>query len=72
MIVKTQNEAEALIEEARPEIPWQDTYTVPKPKIGKEIHPSDGSGVDLPHIKWRDWTEGKSQGAEGHIYFEGL
>ena len=68
--VDTQKEAEALLEEARPEIPWVDTYVKPKPKVGKEIHPSDGSGIDKPHIKWRDWTKGKSEGAEGHIYFD--
>jgi hypothetical protein len=70
--VKTQREAEELIKMARPNIPWRNTYEAPKPKIGKEIHPPDGSGVDLPHIKWRDWTGGKANGAEGHIYFEGL
>ncbi len=70
--VRTQREAEELISMARPNIPWRNTYEAPKPKIGKEIHPSDGSGVDLPHIKWRDWTGGKANGAEGHIYFEGL
>jgi RHS repeat-associated protein len=70
--VKTQREAEELIAKARPNIPWRNTYEAPKPRIGKEIHPADGSGVDLPHIKWRDWTGGKANGAEGHIYFEGL
>jgi len=68
--VATQKEAEQLLEKSRPEIPWRNTYEAPKPNIGKEIHPSDGSGVDLPHIKWRDWTGGKSAGAEGHVYFE--
>jgi len=67
--VTTQKEAEAILRAARPQIPWTETYG-PKGKIGAEIHPSDGSGVDLPHIKWRDWTGGKSDGAEGHIYFE--
>jgi hypothetical protein len=70
--VKTQREAEAIIEEARPEIEWNNTYQKPKTNIGKEIHPIDGSGQDLPHIKWKDWTKGKTDGAEGHIYFDGL
>lgn len=75
--VKTQQEAEAILEKARPNIPWTETYG-PKSKIGKEVHPVDGSGaapghdVELPHIKRRDWTGGKANGAEGHIYFESV
>ena len=72
VVVRTQREAEELIERSRPEIPWRNTYESPKPKVGKEVHPSDGSGLDMPHIKWRDWSGGKGAGAEGHIYFEGL
>ncbi len=72
--VNTQQEAEAILEKARPGIPWRETYG-PKSKVGKEVHPVDGSGnapghnQELPHIKWRDWSGGKSAGAEGHIYF---
>ena len=72
--VRTQREAERAIEEARPEVPWRNTYE--PNKIGKEVHPPDGSGnapghdSELGHIKWRDWTGGKKEGAEGHIYFE--
>lgn len=70
--VKTQQEAEAIIQQARPNIEWNYTYQKPKTKVGKEMHPSDGSGQDLPHIKWKDWSQGKKNGAEGHIYFDGL
>ncbi|PUA28739.1 MAG: hypothetical protein B0W54_09975, partial [Cellvibrio sp. 79] len=75
--VKTQKEAEQILEKMRPNIPWSETYG-PKTKVGKEIHPVDGSGnapgldYELPHIKWRDWSGGKSSGAEGHIYFESV
>lgn len=55
--------------EARPDVPWRFTYEKPKAKVGVEVHPADGAGKDLPHLKWRDWRQGKSGGAEGHIYF---
>lgn len=70
--VKTQREAEELLRKARPDLPWRETYADPRPKFGAEIHPIDGSGHDMPHIKWYDWRQGKSKGATGHIYFEGL
>jgi hypothetical protein len=25
----------------------------------------------MPHIKWQDWTGGKSTGANGHIFING-
>ncbi|MDR6536758.1 RHS repeat-associated protein [Variovorax soli] len=77
ILVRTQREAEAILEEARPNIPWRETYG-PKTKVGAEVHPVDGSGnapgraFELPHIKWRDWSGGKGTGAEGHIYFESV
>jgi len=75
--VKTQQEAERILEKARPNIPWSETYG-PKTKVGKEVHPVDGSGnalgfdAELPHIKWRDWSGGKASDVEGHIYFESV
>ncbi|MDP3136009.1 MAG: RHS repeat-associated core domain-containing protein, partial [Burkholderiaceae bacterium] len=75
--VGTQREAEAILQQARPNIPWRETYG-PKTKVGAEVHPVDGSGiapgrqVELPHIKWRDWSGGKGAGAEGHIYFDSV
>jgi hypothetical protein len=71
IVVRTQREAESILRTARPDIPWVNTYG-PKVKIGAEIHIDDGSTIELPHIKWRDWTAGKSAGAEGHIYFINL
>ncbi|MDR7090662.1 hypothetical protein J2X05_002686 [Cellvibrio fibrivorans] len=75
--VKTQKEAERILEKVRPNIPWNYTYG-PKTKTNKQVHPVDGSGnapgldYELPHIKWRDWSDGKSSGVEGHIYFESV
>jgi len=76
--VKTQKEAEELINKARPEVPLSQTYAKPKQQAGWEVHGADGSGNapgfdhELPHVKWKDWTKGKLDGAEGHIYFEGI
>jgi hypothetical protein len=72
VVVATQKEAEELLAKARPEIPWRYTYEAPSSYIGAELHPPDGSGLWLPHIKWRDWSGGKATGAEGHIYFGGV
>lgn len=37
-----------------------------------ELHPIEpGFNNDLPHIKWQDWSGGKSNGANGHIFFKG-
>lgn len=39
---------------------------------GYELHPVEpGFNNDLPHIKWQDWTGGKSVGANGHIFITG-
>jgi len=36
-----------------------------------ELHPIEpGFNNDLPHIKWQDWSGGKSNGANGHIFFK--
>lgn len=73
--VPTQKAAEYIIEQARPNIPWRETYGPPN-KAGKEVHDVDGSGnapgknFETPHIKWYDWTEGKANGSYGHIYFD--
>ena len=70
--VKTQKEAEELLRKARPDIEYRPTYEKPKVKKGAEIHPSDGSGIDKPHIKFKDWSNGKANGVEGHIYYDGI
>jgi hypothetical protein len=46
------------------------------PSTGKsipqyQIHPADVPEYPKPHIKWSDWSSGKSTGADGHIFFGG-
>ena len=43
-------------------------------KKGYEIHPNESHltnspGNDLQHVKWKDWTAGRSQGGKGHVFF---
>lgn len=49
-------------------------YTDLPYKKGFEIHPNESGSAsaphnDLPHVKWKDWTSGKSTGSKGHIFF---
>jgi hypothetical protein len=75
--VETLEQARALIREARPDlIEYTDrgSYFMRQNKVvsGYELHPVEGSlNKGLPHIKWRDWSAGKSDGAEGHIFIHG-
>lgn len=48
----------------------KDTYKKEAYKDGYEIHPKEPGTNELPHIKWKNWSSGKAQGGEGHIYFE--
>lgn len=71
--VETHSKADAqkLLQDARPKLKEFDTYTAKEYKAGFEIHPAEPNvGNNLPHIKWKDWTNGKSQGANGHIFFK--
>jgi RHS repeat-associated protein len=65
--VQTKNQALQLINEARPDLQLKPTYSKESP--GYEIHPPEPGTNELAHVKWRDWSGGKSQGAEGHIFF---
>lgn len=59
------------MEEARPDIPKQPTYTKngARAKYYQE-HPVEfGINFARPHIKFEDWSKGK-QGGEGHIFLE--
>ena len=69
--VKARNKEEAkrLIEEARPNLEKRPTYEPNPPKSGYEEHPIDND-YEMPHIKWRDWSSGKSKGADGHIFWD--
>jgi hypothetical protein len=69
--VETENEAQQLINEARPDLQNQSKpgtpYANPAPKSGFEIHPAtEAVHGNTPHIKWYDWTSNKG---DGHIFF---
>jgi hypothetical protein len=74
--VSNQQEAESLLKDAFPEIYKNPTptYSQQPPKTAWwQLHPSEPSvGNDLPHIKFQDWTGGKSKGVSGHIFFDGI
>ena len=66
---ETQEDAEKLLNDARPELEKKPTYSK-EGTSGYEIHPAEPDvGNTKPHIKWWDWSNGKANGAEGHIYF---
>lgn len=70
--VKTnsQEEAEQLLKEARPSLEKKEPYSNDG-KSGYEIHPAEPNvGINKPHIKWWDWSNGKADGANGHIHFD--
>lgn len=70
-IVENESQARRLINEARPDLPEYEMYTMGS-KPGYELHPIEPTyNSDLPHIKWQDWSGGKSNGANGHIFFKG-
>ncbi|WP_211264673.1 hypothetical protein [Gynuella sunshinyii] len=53
-----------LLNETRPELPYMPTYTDIPYKAGYEIHPNESHTKNapqnnLPHIKWKDWSQGK-------------
>jgi RHS repeat-associated protein len=66
---RSEEEAERLIKEAKPELERRPTYEADPPKLGYEVHPVDNE-YDMPHIKWRDWSNGKANGADGHIFWD--
>ena len=66
----SQKAAEELLNKARPNLEKKPTYSK-EGKSGYEIHPAEPDvGNTKPHIKWWDWSNGKANGAEGHIYFD--
>jgi hypothetical protein len=67
--VRNQEDAEKLINEARPNLDKRPTYEANPPKAGYEVHPIDND-YNMPHIKWRDWSNGKANGADGHIFWD--
>lgn len=59
------------MEEARPNIPKQLTYTKDGAcaKYYQEHPVESGINFDRTHIKFEDWSKGK-QGREGHAFWE--
>jgi hypothetical protein len=44
-------------------------------KKGSEKHPEESHTINapennLPHLKWKDWSQGKKTGGAGHIFHE--
>ena len=69
----TENQADAikLIEEARPNLKKCSTYDPNAPKSNYQIHPIEkGYNFNKPHIKFVDWSNGKQNGCNGHIFWE--
>ena len=76
MNIKTNSQADAgrLLKEAGRDLEVKPTYGEESYKSGYEVHPEVNqreldAGNGPPHIKWKDWSQGKSGGAEGHIYY---
>lgn len=78
--VASQEEAEQLLSEGRGQLPRKGSEDDPYNhggdpyKAGYEVHPSEETSQNapqnnLPHIKWKDWSGGKSTGGAGHIFF---
>lgn len=68
--VNTEKEARELLAEAKPNLKEYPLYTKKQYKSGFEVHPAEPIvGNDLPHIKWKDWSSGKSEVSDGHIFF---
>ena len=70
--VSTEEQARQLLNEARRDMKEYEKYTKEPYKKGFEVHPTEPNVENnLPHIKWKDWSTGKGNGANGHIFFGG-
>jgi subtilisin family serine protease len=71
---RNQQEAQQLLNEAKPGLEQKPTYTDVPYKSGYEYHPVNDSEISVgntkPHIKWKDWSNGKANGADGHIFYD--
>jgi RHS repeat-associated protein len=78
--VANQADAEKLLKEARGDLPRKGSADAPYNskgdpyKVGYEVHPNEETSQNapqnnLPHIKWKDWSGGKSVGGSGHVFF---
>ena len=70
---RTATNAKELLNEARGNMNRYKKYTLKQYKKGYEMHPNEintrnAPHNDLPHVKWKDWLDGKYSG-KGHIFF---
>ena len=70
-IASNAHDAERLINEARPDMPRAATYdkNLPPKSPNYQVHPVDNE-YGMPHIKYEDWSSGKHNGCNGHIFWE--
>ena len=73
--VVNKDEANRLLNEARPHLQEQPTYKDQPYKAGYEHHPNESHTKNaphnnLPHIKWKDWSGGRKKGGSGHIFYD--
>lgn len=70
--VETEAQARQLLNESGRNLTEYPARQTPnEAKAGFEVHPEDIAEFPKPHIKWKDWSGGKSNGADGHIFFKG-
>jgi RHS repeat-associated protein len=76
----SQEDAIKLVQEARGPMARKGSTADPYNNLGSdyrkgyEVHPSEALTKNapennLPHIKWSDWSTGKSGGGKGHVFF---
>lgn len=70
-IAANASDAERLIKEARPDMPLVAAYdkNLPPKMPNYQVHPVDNE-YGMPHIKFEDWSSGKHNGCNGHIFWE--
>ena len=69
VITNSREDAICMLEETKPMLEEKETYTKEVYKDGFEFHPIELGVNDLPHIKWKNWSQGKAKGSEGHIFY---
>lgn len=67
-IAKNADDAERLINEARPDLPRVEKYDTTK-MPNYQVHPVDNE-YGMPRIKFEDFSSGKHNGCNGHVFWE--
>ena len=79
--VANEKEAIDLVNQSRGRMQRQGSHNDPYNELGDsykkgyEVHPNESHTKnapenDMPHIKWKDWESGKSNGGRGHVFFD--